>query len=1036
MGYRRGVRFTRDSTRLASWTALLLGLLAAAVPLATGDWDPAWLRVAKRPVLDVSTDPRVALPDVPARFTAHGPAAEGVTWTLTGERVVAVEPPLVHALVAPRLVVRRGDEVLATLAAARGEVRLPRPGEERGAHDDVVQVRLEGGVEVVRGDVTMSTERMSVALDPARPADPAGAGARLTAPGPVVLRLGPAGRRLTAAAMEARLAPLRLDLAGPVDLEDPGGLPGRTGGGPLRGRAARATLEGEGEPRAARLDARSMVAPERLVLRLEQVELGAQGGGDVLACDALRLSFLRAPSGARAALGGHAGSAPSPELSLGPASYALDRATASGHVRLRAVPDPAAPDAAVTLLADEVTANGPARRVVARGRPARVEDDRGGWLEAPTISLASAAAVDAGRAVEVVADGAEREVRFALAEPARATAPGAGGAAWRGTARRLAARLRAEDAGASPPDDTRLAALARVERLELAGADDAPATIERDDGATRVEARVVAWDVDGPEARLAVEGAPAVARVGAALTGEAPWRVRARRVHARVDRAALASLEPGAGDVAVLGSAAPFRVLATLEAAGEVDVRREGSDSPARHVALAGERLTWSRAARRVDLQGAPAEVTVGEATLRAPALDLDVASGEARASGPCVLEVPDARGPVTVHAARAAGRFDLRPAAWREATEARRAARRQGARYVLPGWLLALELAGDDGDRVRAAGPDGLSAAADRVAWDAARGVARLEALEGGPPVRLALRGTTLEAPRVLVRPGLAPGRAHARVDAGGGVRVEGPLPGSSNDGERLALACGWLSADVWEPWRGEGAPPEGSPARSPLGALRAGGEGGVVVDGSVSDGAGGQVPVRLRADRLEGDGVSETLRLAGAPDRPVLVARGDLALEAPAARMGFERAGQALRLALEPPWTCRLPPLEGQAAGAASGKGPVELLLEAPTSGAQPGRDPAELARRLLALEVEGGVEVVTPSLRARADRVSLVRPGELVLRGDPVEVTRGGVRSRGLEQVLRLEELTGRQAPSSGVRAEPERHLHGGRGEENKE
>ncbi|MBX3469708.1 MAG: hypothetical protein KF878_22780, partial [Planctomycetes bacterium] len=364
-----------------------------------------------------------------------------------------------------------------------------------------------------------------------------------------------------------------------------------------------------------------------------------------------------------------------------------------------------------------------------------------------------------------------------------------------------------------------------------------------------------------------------------------------------------------------------------------------------------------------------------------------------------------------------------------------------------------------------RVVGQGGLAAAADRVTWDAAANRATLEVRPGTPPCRVASAEGSLEAARVDVWPSSSPGRGRALVLAsspdGGRARLRGRLPGAEAPVE---LSSEWVAVEVWEPARTDerrearatpddardGAPvrapapaPDGeSPSRAatraqrrdapdraladralaergpaPFGLLVAGGAGGVEVDGALAGDGAAAAPLRMRAARLSGDGAAETLRLDGTPGRPVLLARGELELEAPRARLALVRAREALRVDLDGPWRCSLPATGGGGArpdappGRASGGGALTAVLDAgggrPSGGAP--KDPAALLRSLLELEGAGGFEVVTPAVRARADAVSLGRPGELVLRGDPVEVSRGALRSRGLEQVLRVDELT---------------------------
>ncbi|MCO5172034.1 MAG: hypothetical protein M9894_37525 [Planctomycetes bacterium] len=1023
--------FPRETARQLPWALLLLGTLAAVVPLASGDWDPPWLRVAQRPVSQVGPETSLEVPDVPARFAARGPVGTGGTWTLTGERVVPVDPPLAHDLVAPRLVLRRGEQVMAELSAARGQVRLPGRSGEAG-EGPVVRIVLVDDVRLVQGDMTAVTDELTVWLHRER-FDPATGGVRASAPGPVTLRLGAAGQELTAAGLQATLVPLDLDLRGPVALR---ALERPADAAPARGRPEDAARRGpltralEGHARAARLrgaltpgpragapDAAGAI-PARLTLELDDVDLRAAAPhDDALRCDTLRLALIRAPAGARAGLGGLAGLAPAPHLHTAGSAFMLEEVAARGRVRAR-VRQGDGP--ALHVEADALVERPGARRVEATGQPARVEDPARGWVEAPTLHL-TRESVDGGAAVRIEAGGGE--VRFSVTEPARGATPAA--AAWTGRARRLEARLLpagGEGAGPEPDDARPPSALTRLDLLVLEGAPGDEVVLERDGGGGRIDAQALRWEGGW----LQVEGAPATARLGPALTGDAPWRASARRLRARLDPSALA----GGEDDDPLARA--VAAVSALEAEGQVEVAREDAASPRRALALAGERLSWSRRRARLDLAGPPASVEVGQTTLRAPALSYDLATGALR------------------------GRRPLRP---RRAARARRGRRHRprGARHGAAGPPSGGLGRGDARAPRRAAGRGRARPAVDAPGADA-RGRRRRAGARGGRgrprrrrrprhlgrgarprPAGGAGRGAALPGrhrrggPRGRARGGLALVRAGARARARRGLvpgRRAGAPPRARARRRRAVRAHErWVAVEVWEPARAEragrdaaaGRPPRladrplADHAPAPFGLLLAGGAGGVAVDGALggSSGAdgGAAAPLRMRAARLVGDGAAETLRLEGAPGRPILLARGDLALEAPRARLALLRAREAVRVELDEPWRCALPSSGEAAPGHAAGRGPLAALVDV-GAGRQPGgppKDPAALLRSLLELDGRGGVEVVTSAVRARADAVSLGgRPGELVLRGDPVEVSRGALRSRGLEQVLRVDEL----------------------------
>ena len=90
-----------------------LALLAVCLPVATGHWDPAWLRVPEPQVRE--TAGVIGVPDVQAPFRAEQRDAAGqLLWRLSGQRVVS-RSLYAHDLVAPRLRVFQAGQVAGTL---------------------------------------------------------------------------------------------------------------------------------------------------------------------------------------------------------------------------------------------------------------------------------------------------------------------------------------------------------------------------------------------------------------------------------------------------------------------------------------------------------------------------------------------------------------------------------------------------------------------------------------------------------------------------------------------------------------------------------------------------------------------------------------------------------------------------------------------------------------------------------------------------------------------------------------------------------
>jgi len=992
-------------TLLASVPWLVCAALGAlCVPIATGRWEPAWLRVPPPPRA-VERTASLSVPGIEAAFRVEQRALTGeLLWRLEGERVVSRSFEA-HDLVRPRLILYRDGAPWASATAESGRVRLPE-GDEVWARLD-----LAGDVVLARGPLTCRTEALEVWVDrrlerdaeaPARPgADggdprPATAGVRVVAPGRVVVErsAGPegaaaAGFVLRAAGLEGTLEPLTLDVDGPVDV-----AAGPFGAGPLAGRRVTGEVRDGARLRALDEAGGPRRAPDALELVLRGVDLRAGPDGSRLAARRLALTWARTPAAARAALGGLAGAGPRLlEVHVGGAAYALRTVAARGEVAGRWVAPAAGPDAPardLALAADTARGSawpGPAR-LVARGAPARLADLAGGAAIA-----AARLAVERGADLELAAEGG---VDLALPGWPAAAAGAPDPPPWRVRAQALAVRLAEPERGAP--------GLAQVEGLHAAGA---PVALERADGVTRLGADAIRYAADGSTGRLTVTHLAGA--VGPDLTDGAPWTVDAERLTATVRRAGLARL-----DARAPGEPAPdWRELlaaAAAEGAPAGCVRAEGPQrDPDDHRGLAAERLAW-REGEPVTARGRAA-LALGRSRLAAERLDYDPDTGLLEAAGGLDFQtaIPHAGAalPLAITAARGRARLAPDPAAWEASRAARRAARRRGIRSLPPPVLRGLELEGGP-ERIALSGPRGLEVRGDRFRYDAERRVASLAAADGGPPLELAAEGGRARARRAAVWLVARWPRPSYWAALAGDVSVAldpGALADDASDPSRaggLALRAGWLLAEVAEP-------PPGLEV-VPLGPFAAGGPEGVAVRSTppAEPRAGTPAPeLALDADHVAGVGWREELRVEDADG--LRLRRGDAELRTTRARLRLLDDRRAARVVLEAPWTATFPLEPGRVAEARGGRAALELDVAAARAGRRPDEPEAELARRLLRrVEAEGGVALDAPGLTARADAVALDRDaGVYTLTGEPAEVVREGLRSRGHRLTLRLED-----------------------------
>ena len=304
----------------------LLGVLGAAVAgaLASGAWDPAWLRIAPAPVAEIGSSTTMGVPGIEGAFRAEQLDRQGaVLWRLEGAGLRS-RTIREHTLAGPRLTLFRPDGPPAHLTARAATVQLRDPEATEDNPD-----RLRAVIDLT-GDVAALASGWELSAGTARVELGEGQGAvperrwRLTIPGPVLLRgeAAPWRVELQAAGLLARSHPSQeLVLQGPVRVR------ADTPPGPLlpRGRRVEGTLAGL-ELRALEGAAR----PERVLLRLARPDLRLAGQelGHLLS-EHLELHLRREPQAARAALGGPAALPPTPALPIGPQSWALEAGQAA-----------------------------------------------------------------------------------------------------------------------------------------------------------------------------------------------------------------------------------------------------------------------------------------------------------------------------------------------------------------------------------------------------------------------------------------------------------------------------------------------------------------------------------------------------------------------------------------------------------------------------------------------------------------------------------------------------------------------------------
>lgn len=331
-------------TRALPTVALVLAGAVAAAALASGRWDPAWLRVAPTPIADLGSATTLAVPVIEGGFRAEQQEPGGrLVWRLTGRRLRSLSIRE-HELDAPRLelwsdgaasgaAVASDPPLLVTAREAR--VLLRDPGDAEGNPSRTrVEVELRGEVAAVVSGARLLTELALLVLaepvdDPATPLDEGQRRWTLEAPGPV--RVGGAQGawqlELEASGAVARSHPRELRLAGPVRVHgrepaSPALALGNELSGTLEGVLLRELLLPDGRP------------GERMHLDLSGPDLvrsGAETGA--LAAGRVGLDLRRDPDTARAALGGLAGVPPGPRFELGGRRWWIERGEADRVTR-------------------------------------------------------------------------------------------------------------------------------------------------------------------------------------------------------------------------------------------------------------------------------------------------------------------------------------------------------------------------------------------------------------------------------------------------------------------------------------------------------------------------------------------------------------------------------------------------------------------------------------------------------------------------------------------------------------------------------
>jgi hypothetical protein len=789
--------------------ALFFAFLGGAVPLGTGYWDPAWLRVAQSLQVDLSAA-EVGVGQALAPFSVEQRALDGsFRWTLTGDGVRAEGGSLqVQAITQPRVWLRHADGFELRASARGGRLHLPGEGSPAVARLELAGEVVLTGAGRAQGapvETRLETSRLELWVRRDGAGIRAPGGARVRCAEPVSVTLAQGGVRWTVEAPQARggLVPLALDLGGPVRFATTAPVASLTA--PLQG-VARGGLRLAGPPVASPVPDGEPLWPPTIELTATGVEAATTDGLSRLACARLVADLERvALAGAREDEGG-LGEAP------------RFRAAASRWEALEL---------------EWVTVDRRSLRLVA---PRAEHEEAEGRARA----------------------AAEGGVTLALGLPGRGT--------WDGEAARVAAEWELPAAGppglrqlerlevrAAPGREARLAARGGPERVRLR---------ELDYVAEGAVARLALRR--GFEATL--EGVEGGRR-------PAPYRARGASLAVRFDRAALAAAdEPGLEwwRRALIDGRWTRASLRRLGPAGEEERRRGLTADELRYDA---PRLKARGAPARVVLGAstlAAPELDYHVEEGRLVARGGLVYAGRFRR--PSSGAEPDRREPaavdeapftVEVRAPQGEARLAPDPAAWERHQAARRQARAGDGGFLLPRPLESLELEGSAAARVVVVGSDGLRAEADRASyrWDLGRAV--LHATPGGPPVQATWSGRGVSAGRLEVtrlQPAGPRGPQPLWISAEGGVVAEGAFSGgSASGGEEPAQSPGagrlraeWFFCELVE--RPGGDPP------LELGRYGAGGAAGTrLAFRRPGDSAEELQQAVLLAPRLRGDGQAQ---------------------------------------------------------------------------------------------------------------------------------------------------------------------------------
>ncbi len=998
------------SARALLGSLSLAATLALIAPLATGVWDPAALRVE---VETPSSGASVRLGRADGALLAEQRDLGGeLLWRLRGDRVSGDEDVLTHHLERPVLELFEDGAVAVSLRARRARVQLPPLGE---GEEGWISLALRGEVELeaphtrARGDdltVWIRREADSGALELAT--------ARAIAREPLTIELSAPllGGRWTihAGGLEAHGEPLTATLREPIrvsssTLTGPAWLRGTAWSGTLRRLELRAQRGPAGRPHPALAADRARAAgPAALELFGEQLAVASAGlAPGRLRADAVHLVARRRPLGARIALGGLGGAFPgwgwqltSGELEGGVlARLDRPRVPLPGAVALggmagvsQLVP---APPLALRAAAERVAFDAEAERVALVGAPARLEEEHEALLlAAPELVLTREHAVLPGGQPEARlraeardptgAAGEERPVLFGAAEPG--SPQGARRARWRGRARALSL-VAAESAGPGASRDG-------PDLLRTCEAIDLEAAPEEGPGLLRAARLEYAAALD-PGGRP-THGDVTAERLEGRLAGlergrrAAPWWGRAARFEGRIDVTALDAEAPAWEEVLIEAEARDFTA------------RREGPpEDRRRRRSVQGARLRWDRAEGRAHLEGAPAEVTLGEASFAAARARYAPATGALRLEQDVVATLERAPRPRPGEPAPPVERYVARgawaeaviasdPEVWRRDQERRREARARGLEewqatlFAWPEAFTALELGGDERARVTLEGPD-LAAGGNRVRYEREAGRALIEAAAGAPPAHVERRGVRAEARAIhLARDPAAGPAAPLAVSLEGEVRLS-----ASDEKGAGEVRCAWARAELLPPAVPEAAAePRPAPAEDPqparprLGAFACGGDAGIELHLTAPAARPGAEPLQritLQAGALSGAGEDEQ------------------------GRLGFELRGGWDATLLRPeagPARARAPWAKGR------------LSVSELEAGPRPAEPPEALVLRVLsAFEAGDGVELSADGFTARGRALDFDGKRRVyVLRGEPALVRGGGLEHRGPRLELRPE------------------------------